>query len=43
MDGSLGYDSRAGLELPRAGLQVTRAWAEDGSELPFAPTRIPTN
>jgi len=43
MDASMGYDSRAGLELPRAGLQVTHAWAEDGSELPFAPTRIPTN
>jgi len=43
MDASMGYDSRAGLELPRAGLQVTRAWAEDGSELPVAPTRIPAN
>jgi hypothetical protein len=43
MDASMGYHNRAGLELPRAGLQVTRAWAEDGSELPVAPTRIPTN
>src|SRR5207249_4788401 len=40
VDARMGHRCRAGLELPQAGLQVVRAWAEDGSELTVPPTRI---
>jgi hypothetical protein len=40
VDASKGYRCRAGLELPRAGLQLFRAWAEDGTQMMVPSTHI---
>jgi hypothetical protein len=38
---SQGYQCRAGLELPRAGLRLVGAWGEDGRPIELPPLSIP--
>jgi len=41
IDISQGYQCRAGLELPRAGLRLVGAWGEDGRPIELPPLSIP--
>jgi hypothetical protein len=41
VDSSQGYQCRAGLELPRAGLRVIGAWDENGRLIELTPLSIP--
>jgi len=41
IDSSQGYQCRAGLQLPRAGLRVVRAWGVDGRPIELPPIIIP--
>lgn len=41
VDASQGFNGRAGVELPRAGLRLLRAWAENGDSVPIQDTLIP--
>jgi hypothetical protein len=41
VDSSRGYQRRAGLELPRAGLRLLNAWEEDGSPIKLQAISIP--
>lgn len=41
IDSSQGYQCRAGLELPRAGLRLVHAWGVDGRPLDLQPMSIP--
>ena len=41
IDSSQGYQCRAGLELPRAGLRLVRAWGADGRPIELPPITIP--
>jgi len=41
IDTSQGYQCRAGLELPRAGLRLMSAWGEDGRPIKLRALSIP--
>jgi hypothetical protein len=41
VDASQGFSLRAGMELPRAGLHLFRAWAEDGTQMTLPIAHIP--
>ena len=41
IDSSQGYQSRAGLQLPRAGLRLVHAWGADGRPIELPPITIP--